>query len=308
MNRPSPPDVSSPQALRDLAWTLESPFLVSPPTVSPFAESLLQIQDHLTAFTPQLVQFLNERKTFRVGRYFENLVHFYLRYVVGCEFAGQGMQVQDAGQPTVGELDFVFYDLQRRLQHWETAIKFFLYLPEVDDGESQFRGPNPRDCLESKVDRLVHHQLPLSGRVFSDVKIRVPFVKGRVFYPQTGGTAVVPPELAGGYRLSPGHLRGLWVRYRDAECYAEEFCASGSRCFLLTKPFWLADPPFDSVSGQCGVKPLSTRTPGEFLDALNRHGYSGRRCVQLSIHVSEGRERQDSTRVIIVPDRWPDLP
>ena len=118
----------------------------------------------------------------KVGRYFEALVAELLINSKTHVLCDSSRQIQLAGQ-TIGELDFIYLDLDEELTHCETAIKYYLYYPNLNWTGSHFIGPNPHDTFESKTTRLLTHQLPLSQRYYPKVSKRETFVKGIIFYP-----------------------------------------------------------------------------------------------------------------------------
>ena len=198
----SPKLRDKPQAIRDLEWVLKSPSLLTacPTLPESFAsQNLAEAQDELHTFLAES----SGKNEYRVGRYFERLVLFYLKHIRKVEIVANGLQLQEAGR-TVGELDFVFRDEVGQLQHWETAVKFYLHFSGSSKCGSHFIGPDSRDNFEKKRQRLFEHQLPLSARRFPDIAEWHAFVKGRIFYHPEHLPPQTIPDL-----LSPGHLRGL---------------------------------------------------------------------------------------------------
>ena len=68
--------------------------------------------------------FLAKNPHSTVGRYFESLVYYWIKYVRGLEVLVCNEQIKRAGR-TVGEIDLVFRDEKDRFVHWETAVKVF---------------------------------------------------------------------------------------------------------------------------------------------------------------------------------------
>jgi len=123
------------QAVQDLLWVINSPSFVGGPNVASIAPLAAEDID-----TTSLDDFLAERgPVHRVGRYFEQLVHYWLCYVRGVELLGAGLQIRD-GKRTIGELDFVYRDEHGTVVHCEVSVKFFLHHPRA--GTSDFPGPN----------------------------------------------------------------------------------------------------------------------------------------------------------------------
>jgi hypothetical protein len=199
-----------------------------------------------------LHDFLNLEPAPRLGKYFENLIAFWLENSPRYEVLARNQQVRDAKR-TYGELDLIVRDLESgRVAHWEVAIKFYLQLgPEAD--LFSWVGPNRRDSLGRKAGHLLEHQakraqhpvareqLQQAGIVVDEAHV---FTKGWLFYarpdcqlPETdrdgqGQAAEINVERA------PQHLRAWW-------CHSGEFqkLVERSECDWrqLTKPNWLSD-------------------------------------------------------------------
>ena len=144
---------------RDLMWVANSPSLLafSGETTStgiqnePF--SVASDQPSLTQSeidAGHLQGFLAKNPHSTVGRYFESLVYYWIKYVRGLEILVCNEQIERSGR-TVGEIDLVFRDEKDRLVHWETAVKFFLHVPQPHSFSSDYIGPNSRDNLDKKI-------------------------------------------------------------------------------------------------------------------------------------------------------------
>jgi hypothetical protein len=63
---------------------------------------------------------------------------------------------------TIGELDFILRDtITNQLIHVEIATKFYLYDPSFEDELKRWIGPNRKDSLLQKMDKLQEKQFPL---------------------------------------------------------------------------------------------------------------------------------------------------
>jgi len=253
----------------DLLWAVNSPSL------------FVDEEERLGLVDP--VDVVVERNG-KVGHYFESLIECWLERIRGCEIIAHRQQVIEAGK-TLGELDFVFRDEEGRLNHWETAVKFYLCDPENRVDGSCFIGPNTADTLERKYRRLTEHQLPLSERLHPGVTIRRAFVKGRIyrnpFHQETDSVAV----------LNPQHLRGRWLRLGQLDWLDE--IEQGGPCGyrVLAKPYWLHSAPFEAVD----VNNLRA--------GLRSHFEGSKK----SIHVGISRDDLEIERLFVVADEWPHL-
>lgn len=250
------------RAVRDLAWTLLSPPLIQfdvpgvhGGTASGCVLDFEAFQDDLVRLDREpaaLHDFLNREPAERLGKYFENLIAFWLESSPRYELLARNLQVRDAKQ-TYGELDLIVRDLESgRVAHWEVAIKFYLQLgPEAD--LFSWVGPNRRDSLGRKAGHLLEHQAsraqhPVARQQLEQVGIAVDdavvFTKGWLFYARPD--CQLPESDCGGQgqaaginvERAPQHLRAWW-------CHSDEFqkLVERSECDWrqLIKPNWLSD-------------------------------------------------------------------
>ena len=239
--------------------------------------------DHLSAF-------LAEIPGYRVGRYFERLILYWLMHIRRVEIVAESLQIHD-GKRTIGEIDFLFRDEQQRLTHWEIAVKFYLHFPQDSELGSHFIGPNAADTFERKMERLFEHQLPRSDALFPDVEIRQAFVKGRIFYhPNQRSAKKLPP------RLSPDHMHCDWIRSSQLD-----LLSIGRRVSyrILRKPFWLSEDVAHTSGGDLF-------SPQDMIKRLKTRFAADHRPVLISQLEADGAGLLESNRVFVVPDRWPE--
>lgn len=277
------------QAARDLNWVINSPLLLNHPS------SLQVISKRRPVDVEKLFGFLQDRFCIPVGRYFEWLVHFYLVQCLGFELIAHGRQIQ-VGNRTVGELDFLFHN-DRDICHLETAVKFYLHLEGGHSSGSHFPGPNPADNFESKLSRLMTHQLPLSVQYAPEVTHREPFVKGMIFY-RPG--CVVPLVLPEG--MATDHCRGTWIRCNELSALHDlaETCATECRFHRRSKPFWLSDD----------VLPLEhpeLLTATELEANLTAYFESDGRPCMISVLARNTNQFEEFERLIVVDESWPKM-
>ena len=276
------------QAARDLIWAINSPSLIrSTAEFSSIDWPVCKESD----FDPAALQTsVDAHHRYRVGRYFEDLVHFYVKSVRGFEVVERGLQIQEDGR-TIGELDFLYRDHDGTLCHCETAVKFFLHTADSNDSGSHFIGPNSADNFERKTRRLFEHQLPLSENRFPEVARREAFVKGQIFYHLHQPAPTELPAV-----LARGHLTGSWIR--ESELDLLEVSGGETRYRVARKPHWLAPD-------QASFSDTTVQTVNGIRSLLATH-FSERRTPQLVNVLSKGDERwQESDRVFVVSDQWP---
>ncbi|MCB0462146.1 MAG: DUF1853 family protein [Flavobacteriaceae bacterium] len=140
-----------------------------------------QIQQHFDGFlqTPSLwennavfdlQQFQIEQKPLqisieinpklRLGKYIERFVSFQISENENCKIISENIQIQK-DKVTLGELDCLLYKNKKPI-HLEVIYKFYVYDEKVGTTEiDHFIGPNRKDSLTEKLNKLQHKQLPL---------------------------------------------------------------------------------------------------------------------------------------------------
>lgn len=212
----------------DLLQLLKAPMLLSHTEDTPVAKELpvdfeaLMRQDEAT---PQ-----NKR----LGKYVEQLLGDYLQQHQEVSNFHKNLILADEGR-TLGELDFVF-DHKGQRYHWELAFKF--YLLHQHQGMKAFFGPQGRDRLDLKINKLRQHQLPLIAHPhFDHLRKDHPtiqselYVKGWLFYHLNHKLEV--PDLP---KLNPEHAKGWWLF--EHELHSEYF-ESGTCFQIVEKDRWL---------------------------------------------------------------------
>lgn len=299
------------QAVRDLAWACFSPPLMQ---ISQVAGK----ESGVYACTPQLsreraawlarldrdpgalLEHLSARPTHRLGVYFEQLWHFFLKSDPEIELIAHNIAVHEAGK-TLGEFDCLYFD--RRLGchvHLELAVKYFLGLPlNRDTGSAPNRhewlGPDRRDSLEAKLDRLLQHQIRLGDTAAGRRKLAALNIgntrkeialKGYLFQP----ISARPPPPAG---FNPACAMNLWLRSEQLD----EHCAAldTSAFFVLPKMAWLS-PSYhtacNGISERLALKALVLARLADdphplLIAAVNHNGL-------------------ETSRFFVTPQSWPD--
>jgi len=115
-------------------------------------------QLHVTAYAPQFLR--NVERRLRLGQLAERFVFNQLDTDPHFKILAENVQIQDQKR-TVGELDALILE-QSQATHLELVYKFYLYDERLGNSETQrWIGPNRRDSLEEKLNKLELKQLPL---------------------------------------------------------------------------------------------------------------------------------------------------
>jgi uncharacterized protein len=276
------------QVKRDLHWLATSPALVGERAIEfPLVRELQAIRpsDH----DLEQAQQARQVQHLRLGVYFEDLVELHLRRVDGASNVRRSIPIRE-NKRTLGELDFLFQNAEGQQEHWEVAVKFYLYHAEQDpDSDRCFLGPRTIDRLDRKIYRMRDHQLPLPQTApakeclgpVGPIKSKA-LVRGRLFYPldmewRTCRIGTIPAH---------DHLRGWWapISSLDGIPNAEHYV-------IAQKRDWLSCPPASAAHELYDRDSLRLR-----LTTDRRHP------VQV---IGMDADHRELHRGFVVPDEWP---
>lgn len=249
-----------------------------------------------------LTAALEKNKSHRLGYYFEHLVAFWLQQRLAGGFFASHVRVFEQKR-VLGEFDFLFTPAgSNQLVHWETAVKFYLQYTH-DDGRVFWYGPNARDRLDIKLDRVFKHQLRLGdspqGKVLLkekgfDTVLAQTFFKGYLFYPVSDNW-LKPQELP--ETIAPDHLKGWWTYINTLELPDSD---PSDRWKLLPRLEWLAS----SVIQDPRSPALMDRV--ELQDFLDRHFASNQQSLLIAQMARDAKGFwQEKSRGFVVSRRWP---
>ncbi len=295
--------------VRDLAWALLSPPLLSQPpwrqrhplSASGWFSHPDLLADWLCALDRQpavLDQWLAQAPSRRLGLYYERLWQFALDQAPDVELLAANLPIRIAGQ-TLGELDLLLRDAEG-VHHLELAIKLYLG-PRHGDGSnaSEWLGPGSHDRLDLKLEHLSQHQLPLSSnpesrqvldRLDAQPASAELWLGGYLFYPWPGNCTA--PQGA-----NPGHLRGQWLRQNELDDFLAQ--TEDGSWQPLPRQSWLApavseaEDRWSAERFQHWREQLEPDSPARLLVRLAPHG--------------DGRWKE-AERAFVVSDRWPLAP
>lgn len=320
-------ELNTPQ-VRDLAWVIQSPVLLSKVgwNSQPAGGRGDQVVDDglcqqqyakhklwLSALdtTPRpLLEWLGARQNPRLGYYFESLVEYWLRRENPANRLVSHLQVNESGDGdhhrTLGEFDFLLEDAQHQhIQHWEVAVKFYLQYHQKD-GRYVWYGPNPRDRLDLKLQRMFRHQLTLSrlpaaSATLQRMKLTLPvrprlFLKGYLFYRSDTDWLVAQSHHGG---LSDNHLRGWWT---FLEPFQIPNAASQHRWLYLPRLRWLSPAQITDVEENALMD--FQELHGFCFDLINRHQ---KPPLLAEMRLSDSGVWEEVSRGFVVPQQWPGI-
>jgi len=296
-------------AVRDLAWAIFSPPLLRSQAL---ADRALAAPNCALALTAERIAWLQQldrspgallrhlanRGGGRLGLYFESLWHFFLQQDERTELLAHNLPVRSGGV-TLGEFDCIYFCRERHCPvHLELAVKFYLGHPDPAQHGPHSRwdrwlGPDTRDRMDRKIDRLLGHQIRLADRpeaksVLKKLAITTPQreveIKGRLFFPAHS-------EMTAPVGWPAGRQRQFWWSLSDL---VEKEATPGARFAALQRGDWFA---------ALGKSQHRTALGGEKVVKITEQaiGASGRPQM-LAMIDSDGRETE---RFFVTPDGWP---
>lgn len=249
-------------------------------------------------------KMLTEQPARRLGHYFERLYECLMQDLLGWDILLKNQPVRSNGI-TLGELDFLVRNPEDNVvEHHEIAVKFYLGHQNASQDRPLWYGPNARDRLDIKTQRLIDHQSQMTERpetrnLLMSLGIEMPvrprvFMPGYLFYPLT--RSLTPPET-----IPSGHLRGDWLYINDLDemsALGKLTAADGKRWIPLVKPHWLGPWRQQEIPD-----PQSTEEALAVVRSIN----VPRLFAVLELSPEDGYWRETS-RVFVVPSNWPELP
>ena len=241
------------QCLRDLAWLLTSPPLLS---LAPQAYSAT-----VQRFTPEQTQAINAwllqqngadllnfilqaqptSAPMRLGRYAERLMLYFFSHCALLQLIAANVPLRQTAtdslqtHTTLGEFDFLLTDNTGTHWHWELAVKFYLYHPSATTAAKadDFKGPAGKDTLALKLNKMFSRQLqhqPPAPYQRSDWQPAA-YARGWLFYPFEDKNTL-------GAGLNPQHGRGWW---ENLDSFTQQrMFDTDSRFVHLPRLFWLS--------------------------------------------------------------------
>jgi len=136
----------------------------------------------------------------------ETCFEAYLKQSLNFELLAANLQIQGAKE-TLGELDYIVRNLQaEKVLHIELACKFYLFDENAGEvAEQKWIGPNRKDSLYEKLEKLKHKQFPLlqtseTSKVLASLGIPKPTsqelcLKAFLFLPKKLGAEAFPKHI-----------------------------------------------------------------------------------------------------------------
>jgi hypothetical protein len=234
--------------VRDLAWVIASPPLLSVPATDVtwfdgqwYLKAWQRAQCWLAELEKDPSPLELHCRSFcannpRLGRYFEALLAYWFSHDPCYELLQHDLQIHNAGQ-TLGALDFIIRVRASNVTlHVEAAVKYYL----GTGAGGGWRGPSREDSLQHKFthlsqtqSRLSHH--PVVRQALKTIGINIDssavMLKGRLFYPAA-------EQQSSPSQACTGHLQGQWWL---EDVFFQHFSGQSWHWHPLKKTDWLSD-------------------------------------------------------------------
>jgi hypothetical protein len=306
--------------VRALVWSVISEGLVKPSeefSACVSSQWCRQLYQHLQPFLErldkepdELILYLQQQNSWRLGIRFEAYWSFILKQLQKQQLIQdyvEHLQVQDDIRQTRGEMDFVYLDNNKELNHLEVAVKFYLLKPD-EFGYERLIGPNGGDWYERKLLHLFKKQLPLSATEDSRAQLAQVFeqaseqtdchrrglIKGMIFFPVTGEGSLNEHERQ---CINEQCLSGSWATI-DNWHLADP--GQSGRWVILEKLNWLVPQVYSSLQDDL-------YTGKEMAYKLKVHFHGTKRSIliaRLEYNV-EHKLWLEQQRVMVVDRYWP---
>lgn len=311
------------QHVRDLAWCcFSAPMMQELPGTATQVFPFQQPCTH-TGFTPSdtalwdwlrtldaapetLDKHLAQRKSTRLGIYYEALWQFYFNHHPQWQLLDYNLQIDHKGI-TLGALDFLCGRAGQYF-HIETAVKFYLCNTHNQKDATEWNswiGPNTNDRLDIKLTHLINHQLPLHqfAQTQKVLHAKYPHIQNWHSALCLQGYFFSPASM----RLSPDHSHphhghGYWWHLRDFLYFLQQTAQTETAWIMLEHQHWLSPAHIESPDGLLTVAELSKHIQSQ-LEKTKKPLLIAALVEMNTITKTVWRE---SMRGFVVPDHWPD--
>ena len=117
----------------------------------------------LDKYPDDIINFIGDRKSYRLGKYFEALLKFYFIWNRKVELVANSVQVFEA-KITLGEMDFILKDLNtEEYIHLEVAVKFFARNADLLSA-FEYKCPDGQRNLGQKLDKTFSKQIRITDK------------------------------------------------------------------------------------------------------------------------------------------------
>ena len=301
-------------AVRHLTWCLFSPALASINTVQTLniqpSPDLINWLESLNKDPSHLLQYIQQNNHQLLGSYFECLWQYYFQYGPDVSLIRHHVQVSNHKQ-TLGELD-ILARVKRQPFHAELAVKFYLQSPgSSGSNESDWVGPQSRDRLDIKLDKLMSKQFPF---LYSDNTVKhlenqdilqdyqqVLALKGYLFH-QLNQEYKLPSSCSQPIQM------GSWMHANQIQELFDSHSENPISWAFLPKHQWLGEC---LINNDGTLNTINVMNKQEVESHILQHFYQNTNpkkkfALMLVVLSQEGHLFRELKRYFIVHDNWPE--
>lgn len=203
-----------------------------------FPRAPLLSKEKILAGSPSLLT------NFVLGKRAESFFQLALAHSERFQVIAQNIQIQRE-KITLGEIDFLIEDIFKNRQfHIELVCKFYVYDPSFENELERWIGPNRKDSLLQKTEKLKQKQLPLlhkpeTGPYLSELNLKSEKLQQEVCFK---ANLFIPKSLKDKEfeHINNQCVSGFWIHFK-------EFTETGYGKFQFLAPKkqdWLIDPKY----------------------------------------------------------------
>ncbi|MDO6737257.1 DUF1853 family protein [Wenyingzhuangia sp. 2_MG-2023] len=104
---------------------------------------------------------IDTEKHHRLGKLVEVFYQINLETQADFRSLTHNVQIQIDKHQTIGEIDFIVETPEKEIHHIELAYKFYLYKTDIPYEIDKWVGPNLKDSLTQKLQKLTEKQFPM---------------------------------------------------------------------------------------------------------------------------------------------------
>ncbi len=231
----------------------------------------------------------------RLGKMAESALAWALEHSSLYQLISSHFQIHQ-DKITLGELDFLVQH-QHQIEHWELTQKFYLHHGLDYSSLETFYGPKGKDRLDLKINKMIHHQLPMGkhplvAKAFSHLSkssvISKAIIKGRLYYPFYDW---LKGKFCTHELIQSNHLKGWWVTFKDWENINLLLIQLELNTCILTRSQWMSSELYFENP---------TETFNTDIDPLQLP-------LQILVFQSTPQGCHEVSRGFIVSDHWPEI-
>jgi len=158
-----------------------------------------------------------------LGKRMERFMHWQIEQSGLFDVVSAGLQITEEGV-TIGELDFLIKERKSGVPvHLEMAYKLYLYRPDEISIDDRWTGPNLRDNLYRKIDKLKTRQFtllqhPATKQLLKAMDLNEAVISQQLCLKTQLYLPLGNPELPKG--IHPHQVAGYWIRPEQLKLYA----------------------------------------------------------------------------------------